>query len=582
MISLRESVPGAGRLQTCKATSVPHISPVGRTGNSLTDTTLHYLGGIVDGPAKRVPCKTRPDSRRGLLVAVIGLLLGSTPLVAQEREADAAWAQGRFDAARAGYQQVLATNPGNVRANLRMGVMLSWRGKLDSSLVFLARARALDPADPEIRLIEAQVMAWDKQYDAALSRYDSLLAQRPDLREASLGRARTLAWAGRLDQAQAVYLRLIAQDSTDRDALLGSAQVSAWKGDLLTAERDYRKVLARNSRDADARVGLGYVYLWQGREGAAGRQAQYALAIDSTNKGGRELKQQLRASGRSAVETSASWSNDSDDNTTYWQTASGSSSLGGGIGAFGSVNALQASDPVREATRVGGEAGLSVTRGRLQVTGAAGARRLNAEVAPSRTAATYRGRLAYRPDSRFGVSVGYSRLPFDEIASLIERQLDMELLEGGFDVRPASNLTIYGGGGALWLNDGNSRTSVAGGVTRKIQGGLLLGLFGRTLSYERRGIGYFSPDRFSVFEVNTGYSHESKRWVGSLSGGLGVQQIGKRGAAQSEWHVEGRFGPRWGSGNRIELFGLITNSAVSSTSGAFRYRSAGLTVRLGL
>jgi hypothetical protein len=165
---------------------------------------------------------------------------------------------------------------------------------------------------------------------------------------------------------------------------------------------------------------------------------------------------------------------------------------------------------------------------------------------------------------------------------LIERDLDMESLEGGFDLRAATGLSIYGGGGALWLSDGNNRTSIAGGLTRTIDRRFFLGLFGRTLSYQRRGIGYFSPDRFSVFEVTAGYNHESTRWIGSLSGGVGVQQVGRRGAAQSEWHVEGRLGPRWGSGNRIELFGLVTNSAVSSTSGAFRYRSAGLAVRLGL
>jgi hypothetical protein len=173
-------------------------------------------------------------------------------------------------------------------------------------------------------------------------------------------------------------------------------------------------------------------------------------------------------------------------------------------------------------------------------------------------------------------------LPFDEIATLIERGLDMELLEGGFDGRPLPNLTIYAGGGALWLNDGNNRTSFAAGLTQKIHRQFFVGLFGRTLSYQRRGIGYFSPDRFSVLEGNGGYNHESRGWGGSLSGGLGAQQVGQRGTAQTEWHVEGRLGPHWGSGNRIELFGLVTNSAVSSTTGAFRYRSAGLTVRLGL
>jgi tetratricopeptide (TPR) repeat protein len=460
--------------------------------------------------------------------------------------------------------------------------MLSWEGKLDSALAFLARARASEPADPEIRLIQARVMAWDKQYEAALLRYDSVLALRPGLREAMLGRARTLAWSGRLDAARAVYREMMARDPTDREARLGNAQVSAWRGELAIAEQEYRALLRRDPRDVEARVGLGYVYFWQGRRGAAERQARYALGIDSTDKAARELGRQARESGRSTVETSANWSNDSDDNTSFWQTAAASASLGGGVGVFGSVNALETSDPVLVATRIGGEAGLSFTRGALQLSGAAGARRLYPELAPERTAATYRGRLGYRAGPRLGIGLGYSRVPFDEIASLIERDLDMESLEGGFDLSAAAGLTIYGAGGALWLSDGNRRTSIAGGVTRIINRRFSLGLFGRTLSYQRRGTGYFSPDRFSVFEATAGYTHEGNRWIGSLSGGLGVQQVGRRGAAQGEWHLEGRLGPRWGSGNRIELFGLITNSAVSSTTGAFRYRSAGLTVRLGL
>jgi hypothetical protein len=102
------------------------------------------------------------------------------------------------------------------------------------------------------------------------------------------------------------------------------------------------------------------------------------------------------------------------------------------------------------------------------------------------------------------------------------------------------------------------------------------------LSYEQPGVGYFSPDRFSVLEATAGYGIEKMSWTASLGGGLGAQQVGRRGSAQSEWHIEGRLGRRWGLGNRVELFGLVTNSAVSSTSGAFRYRSAGVLVRLGL
>jgi hypothetical protein len=80
----------------------------------------------------------------------------------------------------------------------------------------------------------------------------------------------------------------------------------------------------------------------------------------------------------------------------------------------------------------------------------------------------------------------------------------------------------------------------------------------------------------------TGYSVESASWDGRLSGGLGAQQVGRDGDGQSEWHLEARIGRRWGIANRVELFGLVTNSAISSTTGAFRYRSAGVTLRLGI
>jgi tetratricopeptide (TPR) repeat protein len=528
------------------------------------------------------PCKTRPDDwRRGLVVLCLLIGVGG-PLHSQQREADEAWSAGRYAAARAGYQQVLAADPRSVRANLRIGVMLSWEGKLDSSLAHLARARAAEPADVDIRLVQARVMACNKQYGDALLRYDSLVAERPGLREAKLDRARTLAWAGRLDDARSAYQALIARDSTYRDALLGKAQVTAWKGDLASAEQQYRTILNRNTRDVDARVGLGYVYLWQGREAAAGRQAKYALAIDSTHKEGRELRRIVRSSGRSSLETSGSWSNDSDENTSYWQTLTASAPLGSRLSTFGSVNSLETSDPLRQATRVGGEAGLSLSVGPFRLSGAGGARRLMPEVAAPRTSETYRGSVSYRPVASVGLNLGYSRAPFDETAVLIERELDLEALEGGLNVKPYPTLTLYGGAAALWVSDGNHRTAGSAGFTQQIQRRFFLGGFGRTMSYQRRGIGYFSPDRFWVLEGNAGYNFEGRVWTGSLSGGLGAQQIGSSGVPQSEWHLEGRAGPHWGSGNRIELYGLITNSAVSSTSGAFRYRSAGLTVRLGL
>jgi hypothetical protein len=164
----------------------------------------------------------------------------------------------------------------------------------------------------------------------------------------------------------------------------------------------------------------------------------------------------------------------------------------------------------------------------------------------------------------------------------MERGLDMEVLDAGFDARPLRGFTLYASGSQLWLSDGNRRSGAVAGMSQKIGRRLSLGLFGRTLSFDRPGAGYFSPDRFSVLEATTDYTVDTRTWGGSIGGGLGAQQVGSDGAAQTEWHLEGRVGRRWGVGNRIELFGLITNSAISSTTGAFRYRSAGINVRLGL
>lgn len=487
--------------------------------------------------------------RRAFLAAALLLVPGlALPLAAQQREGDEAWNQGRIDAARAAYEQVLAADSTAFRANLRIGVMLSWKGKQDSALRFIERARKSEPRDLEARLIEAKVMAWARRHGGAIARYDSVLAEQPGLVEAELGRARA----------------------------------RAWRGDLGGAERGYRAVLAAEPRNADALAGLGYVYHWQGREGPAVRKAREALAADSAHQAARELRDAVRAVTRASTEISANWSNDSDRNTNFWQTLGAAAPLAPGVRVLGNVAVLEASDPVRDATRFGGEAGLTWTIGDVQLTGAAGARRLTPDTAPARTAETYRGRVSWRPVPRFGMSVGYARSPFDEIASLMDRELDLESLDAGFNATPARGLAIHGGGGGVWFSDGNHRTIAGLGITQSIRGGFFVGAYGRTLAHERKGLGYFSPDRFRLLEGLAGYNLDSGRWDGRLSGGLGAQQIGRSSAAQTEWHVEARLGRRWGTGNRVEVFGEITNSAVSSTSGAFRYRTAGVALRLGL
>ena len=101
------------------------------------------------------------------------------------------------------------------------------------------------------------------------------------------------------------------------------------------------------------------------------------------------------------------------------------------------------------------------------------------------------------------------------------------------------------------------------------------------MSYDEIGVGYFSPDRFRVLEAVAGYNLDAAAWEGRFSGGLGGQQIGRGASSQSEWHLDARLSRLWGTGNRVEAFGGLTNSAVSSTTGAFRFGTAGVSVQVG-
>jgi hypothetical protein len=51
---------------------------------------------------------------------------------------------------------------------------------------------------------------------------------------------------------------------------------------------------------------------------------------------------------------------------------------------------------------------------------------------------------------------------------------------------------------------------------------------------------------------------------------------------QAEWHLDGRLARKWGVSNEVALFLAWTNSAASSTTGAFRYFTGSLSARIGL
>lgn len=516
----------------------------------------------------------------GLGTTLLGLL--AIPASAQTQSADSAWAVGDYPTARARYQAALTQNPGSVRSLYRLSILLAWDGKLDSSLTLLRYARIAEPDEPDVRLQQATVLSWKGDFRASLSKWDSLIALAPDRRDAQYGKARTLSWAGRMKEADSAYSALSKSDPSDLDAVAGRGQVAAWQGDYPRAAQYYQEVLVSDPENVNALVGLAQVRQWQGRPAEAEQQIAKAIAVAPTDRSAVEAQRSIRAIRRPRLNVELGWSHDSDKNTLWWQSIGASVLLANGIRGFASAGVAEASDPVRDGTRLSAEAGLSLDYGNVNLTGAVGARGLSSDGFDSRTLGTWRAAASYRFAPNAGAGIGYSHYSFDETALLLGRDLDIDEVSLDGDIEPRPGLSIGAGVAKGWLSDDNRRSSAVLGVTQRVARRFTVGVFGRVLDYDEPGIGYFAPDRFLLGEGRGSFTYGVRRWEARISGGLGLQQIGKGSSAQNEWHAEVRGARRWSIDNEVALSAGISNSAESSTTGAFRYYTGALTVRLGL
>jgi tetratricopeptide (TPR) repeat protein len=496
--------------------------------------------------------------------------------------ADSAWARGDHAAAADGYRLVLAADPGSVRAVFRLGLIESWSDRLDTALVLVRRARVLEPGDLEIRIAEARILSWMSRFAASLAAYDSLLLVAPNSRDAGLGRARTLAWAGRLAEADSAYVRVAHRHEGDVDAALGRAEVALWREDPRAASFLYRELLAREPGNADARTGLARIDLRQGRNIQAREGLARVLAADPTHRAARALAAEVDAALRPRLESRVSGSEDSDRNVAWEQSVSATRWLANGLAGFASAGVLEASDPARHSRRENGEIGLAWAHGNHQVTTAVGVRELRPGGLAARSIASGRAVVSRRIARRLTVGLDGSSTPLDETAVLIGRGLSAQAIGGSLDATLPGRLGLSAGFAGAALSDGNHRRVGVVGLDAALPWRLRTALVGRRLAFERHGQGYFSPDRFSVLEARLSREWDGPRWTGGLHGGAGGQQSARTARAQAEWHVEGRLGRRWSRLDRVELFFGLSEGGWRSDSGAYRFRSLGASVSLGL
>lgn len=502
---------------------------------------------------------------------------------AQVADADAAWNQGRYGAAREAYLRALTQDPASVRASYRLGVLAAWDGNLDSALTYLAQARAADPTDPDVRAMEATVLSWAGRYPQALAQWDSLIALYPARLDGIVGKARTLSWDGEERQADSLYQVVLARDPTNADALNGRAQLAYWDGRSADAIAEYQRALSFRPDDVAARIGLAQVYRSVGRQGEALAEADSAVALAPTNQEAQRVRTDILRTVQSAADVTLGWSDDSDQNEMWWQVVSVTTPLANRVRGFGSLGAYEGSSaPDVTAARGAAEFGATYTQDSWQLTGAFGVQGLWPDSGVSRNVMTGRVGATYRIQPAFGVGLSYAHFPFAETAYLIGSGIDIDAADATVDATVGSGLTLSAGGGAGWFSDGNTRTSAVLAATKQLPSHFFAGGLVRMLWYKETAAGYFSPDRFSVVESRGGYARTGVDWETRVSAGAGMQQIGNTGPWQFEGHIEGRAIWWFAERNRLEAFAGVSNSAYLSATGAYRWGTAGMVLRLGL
>lgn len=511
------------------------------------------------------------------------LLLLPRASAAQVSEADAAWNQGRYGEARAAYLRALADDPASVRAAYRLGVLAAWDGNLDSALTYLARARAADPDDPDVRAMQATVLTWAGRYGEATVLWDSLIVLYPSRVDGLLGKARTLAWDGRTATADSLYREVLVRDPVNIEAMAGQAQLAFWDGRNDEAITGYQRALSYQPRDVASRVGLAQVYRATGRQLEAMAQADSAVMLAPGNRDAQWAQVDLSRTTGAAVDVTLGWSDDSDRNEMWWQLVSASTQAANRTRVFGSVGAYEGSSvPSVRAARGTGEFGATYTQASWQLTGAVGVQGLWPDSGLTRTVLTGRLGASVRLAPGAVIGVSYAHFPFAETAVLIGSGIDIDAADLTVDAPLGNKLALSAGGGAGWYSDGNVRSSAVLAVTKQLPSRFFAGGLVRMVWYSETEPLYFSPDRFTVLEARGGYVRYGRSWETRVSAGAGGQQIGISGEWQFEGHAEGRVAWWFAERSRLEAFAGISNSAYLSATGAYRWGTAGLVLRLGI
>jgi Flp pilus assembly protein TadD len=194
--------------------------------------------------------------------------------------------RGHPDQAIASFTRALELEPDYVDAHVALGTALAGTGRMDEAGIHLRRAVAVAPRDPRAQAALGQWLQRSGDFAAAETSFRAALALDPSQPTALLGLAilayRTGDLAHAVPLARLVAASTVGQETANAYALIGA--IARDQERMPEAQAALERAVALDPSHQGARTMLALTYAALGRSDDASRSIEAALAIDPTNE----------------------------------------------------------------------------------------------------------------------------------------------------------------------------------------------------------------------------------------------------------------------------------------------------------
>jgi tetratricopeptide (TPR) repeat protein len=190
---------------------------------------------------------------------------------------------GDYEAARKGFEEVVAKAPQSLNAQFNLGLIAERQGRLADAQAAYEKVLKVDANHQPSLLNLGRLYRLQDRFDAAISLYEKALAAPGREHDVALLNNLTVAYrlAGRFDQAEATARRVLARSKDNPDAYKNLALIYYDQGQYRLAE-----VVSANARklaenDPGVYNNLGMIYLKLNDRPRALAQFQKAVSLDA-------------------------------------------------------------------------------------------------------------------------------------------------------------------------------------------------------------------------------------------------------------------------------------------------------------